>query len=352
MDTLKPAGVSSSRQAGVPDGRTWRPPSFHAKHGSMPLTDQQRADFDRLVRSHDVVLFMKGSRRFPQCGFSATVVGILDKLVSGYQTVNILSDPGVREGMKEFSSWPTFPQLYVRGKFVGGCDIVKEMHASGELQRLLGASASAPPARAPDDTATPVAAPRVTITAAAARAFAAAAPGGGDVLHLEIDPDFNCDLHFAPAAASDVETRSGDVVLYVEGASVARADGVVIDYVEAPGGMAFKIDNPNAPPRVRRLTPKALKAMLDRGEVQLFDVRPESERARASIAQATSLDADGQRLLFGLSKETPIALHCHHGVRSRAAAEQLLREGFTNVYNLEGGIEAWSREVDPSVPRY
>jgi monothiol glutaredoxin len=92
--------------------------------------------------------------------------------------------------------------------------------------------------------------------------------------------------------------------------------------------------------------------MLDRGEVELFDVRPGDERARASIPQARSLDAEGQQYLLGLEKDTPVALHCHHGVRSRAAAEQLLREGFTKVYNLEGGIEAWSRDVDPSVPRY
>jgi monothiol glutaredoxin len=267
--------------------------------------------------------------------------------------VNILSDSEVREGMKEFSSWPTFPQLYVRGQFVGGCDIVKELHASGALQELLGnGGIAASPAPGREAAAKPVAPPHVTISAAAAHAFAAAAPGRGEVLRLEIDPDFNCDLHFAPRAVGDVETRSGDVVLYVDSASAARADGVAIDYVEAPGGMAFKIDNPNAPPHVKRLTPKALEAMLDRGEVQLFDVRPGDERARASIAQARSLDAEGQEFLFSLSKETPIALHCHHGMRSRAAAEQLLREGFTNVYNLEGGIEAWSRDVDPSVPRY
>ena len=98
---------------------------------------------------------MKGSRHFPQCGFSATVVGILDQFVSGYQTVNIFEDPSIRDGMKEFSNWPTFPQLYVNGEFVGGCDIVKAMHASGELQKLLGVEAKA------------VKAPTVTISAAA-----------------------------------------------------------------------------------------------------------------------------------------------------------------------------------------
>ena len=92
--------------------------------------------------------------------------------------------------------------------------------------------------------------------------------------------------------------------------------------------------------------------MLDAGKVELFDVRPDDERALASIAQAKKLDAAGQKYVASLDKKTAIALHCHHGGRSRNAAEQLLRAGFTNVYNLEGGIEAWSREVDPSVPRY
>ncbi|HEV3189118.1 MAG TPA: rhodanese-like domain-containing protein [Polyangiaceae bacterium] len=92
--------------------------------------------------------------------------------------------------------------------------------------------------------------------------------------------------------------------------------------------------------------------MLDAKEVELFDVRPEQERAIASIAQGKPLDAKGLSYLMGLDKKTAVAFHCHHGVRSRLAGEELLREGFTNVYNLEGGIEAWSRDVDAAVSRY
>jgi monothiol glutaredoxin len=310
----------------------------------MPLTDSQRSELSRLVQSKPVLLFMKGNRHFPACGFSATVVGILNEHVAAYETVDVLQDPTVREGMKELSRWPTFPQLYVNGQFVGGCDIVKEMHASGELQALLGGQ---PQAEAK--------APRVTITAAAATAFteaSAEATATGEVLRLEIGADFQHDLHFAAPAPGDVQVGSGGVVLHVARASAARADGITIDFVETPQGPAFKIDNPNEPPRVKPLGAPALKAMLDAGEIVLFDVRPDAERARASIAQARKLDAAGQEELFALKTDAAIALHCHHGVRSRAAAEQLLREGFTNVYNLEGGIEAWSREVDPSVPRY
>lgn len=307
----------------------------------MPITDQERASFDKLVHSNRVVLFMKGSRHFPQCGFSATVVGILDQFVSGYQTVNIFEDPSVRDGMKEFSNWPTFPQLYVNGEFVGGCDIVKAMHASGELQKLLGVEAKA------------VKAPVVTISAAAAKAFKGSAPdGGGEVLRLEIDGSFNCDLHFGPKADGDIEVKSNEVTLYVARASAARADGIKIDFIEGARGAGFKIDNPNEPPRVKPIDAKALKALLDAGQVELFDVRPDDERAKASIAQAKKLDAEGQRYIAGLKKDTAIALHCHHGMRSRAAADQLLKAGYTNVYNLEGGIAAWSSDVDPSVRQY
>jgi monothiol glutaredoxin len=92
---------------------------------------------DDLVKSERVVLFMKGSRSFPQCGFSASVVQILNSLLPEYKTVNVLADPEVRQGIKEYSSWPTIPQLYVDGEFVGGCDIMREMYQSGELQQLL-----------------------------------------------------------------------------------------------------------------------------------------------------------------------------------------------------------------------
>lgn len=89
------------------------------------------------VNENRVVLFMKGSRMFPQCGFSAQVVGILKQLNVEFKDVNVLSDAEIRQGIKDFSNWPTIPQLYVGGKFVGGCDIVSELFESGELQTLI-----------------------------------------------------------------------------------------------------------------------------------------------------------------------------------------------------------------------
>ena len=92
------------------------------------------------IDSNDVVLYMKGSPVFPQCGFSAATVQALTLLGVKFKGIDVLQDPGIREGIKEFSSWPTIPQLYVKGEFVGGCDIVREMYDTGELAQLMESS--------------------------------------------------------------------------------------------------------------------------------------------------------------------------------------------------------------------
>ena len=94
-----------------------------------------------IVNGNDVVLFMKGTALFPQCGFSSRAIAILDRLGATYETVDVLQDPEIRDGIKQYSDWPTIPQLYVKGEFVGGSDIMMEMYENGELQELLGANA-------------------------------------------------------------------------------------------------------------------------------------------------------------------------------------------------------------------
>ena len=97
---------------------------------------------DEIVNKNEVVLFMKGTPLFPQCGFSSRAVTILEHLETPFETVDVLQDPEIRQGIKEYSDWPTIPQLYVKGEFVGGSDIMMEMFKSGELQQLVGAEAS------------------------------------------------------------------------------------------------------------------------------------------------------------------------------------------------------------------
>jgi monothiol glutaredoxin len=107
----------------------------------MSLSPETRQRIESLIASDRVVLFMKGSRTMPQCGFSARVAQILDRLLPEYTTVDVLQDPEIRQGIKEYASWPTIPQLYVEGELVGGCDIVSEMAATGELEKALSGDA-------------------------------------------------------------------------------------------------------------------------------------------------------------------------------------------------------------------
>ena len=100
---------------------------------SNPVFDQIQQD----ISANDVVLYMKGTKALPQCGFSAQVVQILGMTGVDFKDVNVLDDMAIREGIKEFTQWPTIPQLYVKGEFIGGCDIVREMYENGELQQLL-----------------------------------------------------------------------------------------------------------------------------------------------------------------------------------------------------------------------
>lgn len=296
---------------------------------------------ESLIASDRVVLFMKGNRQGPQCGFSAQVVQILDRLVPDYTTVDVLSDPPLREGIKVFSSWPTIPQLYVAGELVGGCDIVKELMASGEIFETLGlARPSAQP-------------PEIRITdAAAAELRKLAGSAGGRELHLMIDARLQPGLYFGPAEDGELRVTANGVPLSLDPVSASRAHGVSIDVRPGASGPAFHVDVPGAP-QVRQLGAKETKALLDAGEpLVLVDVRTPEEWERARIPGARLLDDALRAELEALPRDTQIVFHCHHGGRSQRAAEHFLALGFRNVANLAGGIDAWSQEVDPSVPRY
>ena len=304
----------------------------------MSLDELTRTKITEIIQKNDVVVFMKGNRRAPACGFSAAVVQILDELVPSYATVDVLSDAALRDGIKVFSSWPTIPQLYVKGEFVGGCDIVREMHASGDLQKALGVRPPSPP--------------EVRVSASAAQAFRDAAESESDMVHIEVGPRFEYGLFFGPRAAGDVEVQAGGVAFLFDAASARRVGTLSIDFIEGAGG-GFKLESSNEPPKVKQIPATELKAMIDRGEAfELIDVRTEKERAIAKLDRARPLDEPTRRHLDGLDKETLLVFHCHHGGRSQAAAEHYITQGFRRVYNVVGGIDAWSSSVDPTVPRY
>ncbi|WP_267384102.1 Grx4 family monothiol glutaredoxin [Cyanobacterium sp. uoEpiScrs1] len=101
------------------------------------MTPELKNRIDQLVNNHKILVFMKGAKLMPQCGFSNNVVQILNTLGVSYETVDVLADHDIRQGIKEYSNWPTIPQVYINGEFIGGCDILIEMYQNGELQRMV-----------------------------------------------------------------------------------------------------------------------------------------------------------------------------------------------------------------------
>jgi monothiol glutaredoxin len=306
-------------------------------------TTETRARIQALIAQNDVLLFMKGNREAPQCGFSATVVSVLDQLLPQYATFDVLSDGEVREGVKEFSSWPTIPQLYVKGEFIGGCDIIQESFAAGELHETLGVTPEpAPPAD-------------ITISEAAGEQLARASTEApeGQALRLMVDARYRSKLLIGPMLDSDMRAESAGVTLHLDPLSNSRAQGAVLDVVKSRGGLAFQVKLPDAPNAVRPMSVKELAALRAGGEsFELFDVRTPEERETARIEGSTLLDQSEADRIAGLPLDTTLVFHCHHGGRSQAAAEHFAAHGFTKVYNVVGGIDAWSQEIDPAVPRY
>ena len=309
----------------------------------VALSTELRARIDALVASDDVVLFMKGTRQAPQCGFSGASVDLLDRYLARYTTVNVLADPEVREGIKEYSDWPTIPQLYVGKEFVGGADVLRELEDSGELVAELGETARAPGP------------PNVTITASAAAAIKSAMGDAqeGDVLRLEINGRFHNDLSIGEPVEGELYATSMGITIGFDPVSARRAEGLVIDFVTNEEGAGFKIDNPNAPPSVQDMTVEQLKGLMDAGAAfRLIDVRTPQEVSKAKIEGAELLTPELADDLVKLPKDTKLVFQCHHGGRSARAAAQFVELGFTDVHNLVGGIDVWSQRIDPSIERY
>jgi len=302
-----------------------------------------RESIEALLNTHSVLLFMKGTRARPQCGFSAATVNILDMLVSEYETVDVLDDAPLREGIKTYGQWPTIPQLYVNGELIGGCDIVTELYESGELFDLLGLKPAAHTV------------PEITFSDKAATTVRHALDQQPDEmsLHVRIDACWRTDLELAPTKAREIRADANGIAVLMDPSTAQRANGLFIDSVESLQGSGFTFENPNAPPAVKQMHVSTLNADIEAGErVYLFDVRGPDERAKAQIKAAVPFDEAAERLIETLAKDTPLLFHCHGGGRSQAVAERYRLRGFVNVYNLAGGIDAWSLHVDPMVPRY
>ena len=307
------------------------------------MNPETRTRIEQIIATHPVVLFMKGSPKAPQCGFSAKAVGILDGLVPGYAHFDVLMDPEIREGIKEFGNWPTIPQLYVGGELLGGSDIIGQMHDSGELNAALGLP---PPDRTP---------PVLEISERAAEAIRGALGNAddGDVLHMTVDPRFNARFELKPATGREIVAEAAGLRVHFDLASAPRARGLKIDWAEDERGAGLSIHNPNAPPPVKPMDVQRLHDHLVAGTIDVVDTRPPHARSIAPFPYPHEvLDEDSRERLEQLPKDVPLAFLCHHGHSSRQAAEYFRTLGFHDVYNVEGGIDAWSVRIDPTVPRY
>ncbi|WP_159017488.1 Grx4 family monothiol glutaredoxin [Cognatiluteimonas profundi] len=307
----------------------------------MSLDPAMRQRISNLLDSQRIVLFMKGEPRAPQCGFSAKAVAALAELGVDYAHVDVLADPGIRDGIKAYGDWPTIPQLYIDAQLVGGSDIIEQMAGSGELHAMLGLP---PPDRTPPDI-------RITDAAMDMLRGALGNAGEGHALRIEVDARFNTRLQLAPLDAGAIAAVVDGIRVQFDAASARRADGLSIDWVDDARGRGLVIDNPNAPPAVRALSPMEAAGKLAAGAITLVDVRPAEERAFAVIKAPFSTLDQGTAALEQLPKDTPLAFLCHHGNRSGQAAEHFRQLGFTEVYNVDGGIDAWAR-MDPAIPAY
>ena len=307
----------------------------------MSLATTTRERIETLLKEHRVVLFMKGNRQQPMCGFSAAATNTLNEMLPEYHTINVLEDPEIREGIKLYGEWPTIPQLYVEGELVGGSDIISQMYGSGELHTLFGVAA-------PDRTP-----PEITITDAAAEAIRqGTANAQGVVLHLEIGPDHSAGFQLAPAGAHDIVVHANGLDVHFDSASAQRAKGVVIDWVSTVQGEGLSLKFPGAQ-EIKSLTVQQLQTRLAAADITLIDVRPAAGRAQAApLAQARVLEDEGYEALAGLPKDSALAFICHHGNSSRGMAERFAAHGFSNVHNVEGGMDAWADQIDTDVPRY
>jgi monothiol glutaredoxin len=307
----------------------------------MSLSESVKNKIEQHLNSNKVVLFMKGTRQQPMCGFSARTVAALDSVVPEYASVNVLDDAEVREGIKVYGNWPTIPQLYIDGELVGGCDIVLGMLNSGELHECLGMDT-------PDRTP-----PEISITDRAAEQIREALHGNeGYALHFHVDANWEAGFNLAPPEGHEIKTESNGLELLMDIATAQRAKGANIDWVSSMQGEGLAIDMPLAPPPVRQMTVQELAEKLTSGQVMLIDVRSAEERERASIEGSLVLDEAMMDKLEQMPKDTELAFLCHHGNASQGAAEYFRKKGFATVSNVSGGIAAWSQEIDPSVPVY
>jgi monothiol glutaredoxin len=307
----------------------------------MSLDPALRSRIESILNANRVVLFMKGQPSMPQCGFSAKAVGALQDLGVEFAHVNVLADQEIREGIKAYGDWPTIPQLYIDGELVGGSDIVLQMAASGELSSVLGLAA--PDRTPPSITVTPAAVEMLKGALADARALPCSCPSTPVSSRTSSWPrTTKARSPPSPTACACSSTWPAPVA-----PTASPSTGWTTS-----AARAWPSTTRTRPSRCR----KSACAMPTTWCVPATSpwwtcARPTSAIAAVGVPFKT-FDGNGRAALEALPKDTALAFMCHHGGRSAQAAEQFRALGFTKVFNVTGGINAWSEDVDNGVPKY
>ena len=289
---------------------------------------------EELIESDKVFLFMKGNPQTPMCGFSGNTVKMLkDLLGEEYGTFNVLEDNDIREGIKIYSDWPTIPQLYINKEFVGGNDIISEMFNTGELHELLGLNK-------PDRTP-----PNMRITdEALTHIKEGMKDAGNNKLFLSIDDEFNTRFSLESPKGYEVVASVKDLDIYMDIGTAERAQNIEISWIEELQGSGLRIKNPNEPPAVQEISVAELQDRFDTDAANpnIYDVRPEDKVAEGTLPGAKRLDKQAIEAIESMDKSSPLVFVCQVGQSSMAAAEYFRKKGYTKVFNLTGGYNAWN----------
>ncbi len=298
------------------------------------MSDQTTHRIEEMLSENPVFLFMKGTPQTPMCGFSSNTVKILKDLIGDdFASFNVLEDPEIREGIKTYGQWPTIPQLYVNKELIGGNDIISEMFNTGELHELLSLEQ-------PDKTP-----PVIGITDEALDHIKEGLKDMGDhQLFLSIDDEFNTRFSLEMPKGYEVIADVGDLKVYMDIGTAKRAMGVEISWVDELQGSGLRIKNPNEPPAVQDLSVAELQDWFDtdNDNPKIYDVRSADKFAEGSVDHAVRLDKQTISEIEAMDKETPLVFVCQIGQSSMSAAEFFRKKGYTKVFNLTGGYNAWN----------
>lgn len=296
-------------------------------------TSQAHSRIEQMLDENPIFLFMKGNPQTPMCGFSSNTVKILKDLIGdGYGSFNVLEDPEIREGIKEYGQWPTIPQLYVNKELIGGNDIISEMFNTGELHELLNLEQ-------PDRTP-----PVITITDEALAHIKEGLKDMGDhQLFLSVDDEFNTRFSLEMPKGYEIIADVGDLKVYMDIGTAKRSDGVEISWVDELQGSGLRIKNPNEPPAVQNLSVAELQDWFatEVTNPHIYDVRSADKVAEGTVDHAVRLDKEAIESIESMDKETPLVFVCQVGQSSMSAAEFFRKKGYTKVFNLTGGYNAW-----------